>query len=69
MKSIFLSNLQYFYGKLDGSYDFPNSVEGDLLKTAKREIEQLQKELSEARCKPKFNQPNYKDIYHPYTGE
>jgi hypothetical protein len=29
----------------------------------------LQKELSEARCKPKFNQPNYKDIYHPYTGE
>ncbi len=42
LKSIFLSNLQYFYGKLDGSYDFPNSVEGDLLKQAKKEIEELQ---------------------------
>jgi hypothetical protein len=45
MKSTFLANLSYFYAKTDGTYAFPNSAEGDLLKTAKREIEQLQTEL------------------------
>lgn len=42
--SVFLSNLHYFYAQTDGSYAFPNSVEGDLLKQAKREIESLYSE-------------------------
>lgn len=37
--SVFLSNLHYFYAKTDGTYEFPNSAEGDLLKQAKKEIE------------------------------
>jgi hypothetical protein len=41
MKSTFLSNLHYFFAKTDGSYDIPNSADGDLLKTAKAEIEIL----------------------------
>jgi len=41
-KSVFLSNLFYFYAKTDGTYTFPNSSEGDLLKTAKKEIEELE---------------------------
>lgn len=41
-KSVFLSNLHYFYAKTDGTYAFPNSAEGDLLKTAKKEIEALE---------------------------
>ena len=43
MKSIFLSNLHYFFAKTDGSYDIPNSADGDLLKIAKTEIEALLK--------------------------
>ena len=43
-KSIFLSNLHYFYAQTDGTYAFPNSAEGDLLKTAKKEIEGLETE-------------------------
>jgi hypothetical protein len=39
-KSVFLSNLHYFYAQMDGTYAFPNSSEGDLLKTAKKEIEE-----------------------------
>lgn len=27
--------LFYFYGKTDGTFDFPNSAEGDLLKLVK----------------------------------
>ena len=37
--SVFLSNLHYFYAKTDGTYEFPNSKDGDLLKQAKKEIE------------------------------
>lgn len=37
--SVFLSNLHYFYAKTDGTYEFPNNTEGDLLKQAKKEIE------------------------------
>lgn len=40
-KSIFLSNLHHAYAQTDGTYAFPNSREGDMLKTAKREIEEL----------------------------
>ena len=43
-KSIFLSNLHYFYAQTDGTYAIPNSAEGDLLKTAKKEIEGLETE-------------------------
>jgi hypothetical protein len=46
MKSVFLSNLHYFYAKTDGTYAFPNSSEGDLLKTAKKEIEEYEKEIA-----------------------
>ena len=45
MKSIFLSNLNHFCAQTDGSYNFPNSQEGDLLKTAKKEIEELNNEI------------------------
>jgi hypothetical protein len=44
MKSVFLANLHHAYAQTDGSYAFPNSREGDMLKTAKREIEALHAE-------------------------
>lgn len=44
--SIFLSNIHHAYAQTDGSYRFPNSREGDMLKTAKREIETLCKMLN-----------------------
>ena len=37
--SVFLSNLHYFFAKTDGSYDIPNTADGDLLKQAKKELE------------------------------
>jgi len=37
--STFLPNLHHAYARTDGTYDFPNSREGDMLKTAKTEIE------------------------------
>ena len=43
-KSVFLANLNYFFAQTDGSYKFPNSAEGDLLKRAKFEIESLLEE-------------------------
>jgi len=45
MKSVFLANLHHAYAQTDGSYVFPNSREGDMLKQAKREIETLGAEL------------------------
>jgi hypothetical protein len=39
--SAFLANLHHAYAQTDGTYRFPNSREGDMLKTAKREIETL----------------------------
>lgn len=47
MKSVFLSNLHYFYSKTDGTYGFPNSSDGDLLKQAKKEIENMRDRLNE----------------------
>jgi hypothetical protein len=41
-KSVFLENIHYFFAQTDGTYNFPNSSVGDLLKQAKKEIEQLQ---------------------------
>ncbi len=42
--SVFLSNIHHAYAQTDGTYDFPNSLEGDLLKQAKKEIELLLKD-------------------------
>ena len=42
--SVFLSNLHHAYAQTDGTYAFPNSLEGDLLKQAKKEIEDLRSE-------------------------
>jgi len=39
--SIFLGHLQHAYKHTNGSYTFPNSYEGDLLKQAKIEIKEL----------------------------
>lgn len=36
--SVFLANLHYAYGQTDGTYKFPNSLEGDLLRQAHKEI-------------------------------
>lgn len=49
MKFVFLDNLHHAYAQTDGSYAFPNSREGDMLKQAKKEIEQLQ-ELYKGAC-------------------
>ncbi len=32
LKKEILNRMKHFYMKTDGSYEFPNSVEGDLLK-------------------------------------
>lgn len=40
-ESIFLQNVHYFFGQTDGTYAWPEGSVGDLLKQAKREIEQL----------------------------
>ena len=53
-KSVFLENIHYFFAQTDGTYNFPNSSVGDLLKQAKKEIEQLQNTSSNsdyAKCK------------------
>ena len=36
--------LSYFYGKTDGTYEFPNSAEGDLLKQVQNFMELLDSE-------------------------
>jgi len=41
MNSVFLENLHHAYAQTDGTYAFPNSREGDMLKRAKLEIESL----------------------------
>jgi hypothetical protein len=38
--SLLLEQLHHAYAQTDGSYKFPNSREGDMLKQAKKEIEQ-----------------------------
>jgi hypothetical protein len=39
--SVFLKNIFHAYAQTDGTYDWPNSREGDMLKQAKNEIEEL----------------------------
>ncbi|WP_050465906.1 hypothetical protein [Herbaspirillum autotrophicum] len=43
-KSVFLSNLVYFYGQTDGTYKWPVGPVADLLKQAKHEIEAIRQE-------------------------
>lgn len=40
-KSIFLSNVHHAYAQTDGSYNYPNSFEGDLIRQAVLEIKEL----------------------------
>ncbi len=49
MKSVFLSHIHHAYAQTDGTYSFPNSREGDMLKQAKREVESLATELEIAQ--------------------
>ena len=49
MNSVFLENLHHAYAQTDGTYAFPNSREGDMLKQAKREIESLTTQLEAAQ--------------------
>lgn len=46
-RSVFLENIHHAFAQTDGTYKFPNSLEGDLLKRAKKEIEQLLKTIDE----------------------
>jgi hypothetical protein len=48
--SVFLQNLHHAFAHTDGSYAFPNSLEGDLLKRAKDEIERLTTKLQEVEA-------------------
>lgn len=43
--SIFLSNCHHAFAKVDGSMDWPNSLEGDLLKQAHKEIKEAEAEI------------------------
>ena len=46
--STFLDNTHYFYAQTDGSYAWPNSAEGDLLKQGHKEINELRAKLAAA---------------------
>lgn len=43
--SIFLSNLHYFFAQTDGTYTIPNTLDGDLLRQAQKEILEIQNSL------------------------
>lgn len=45
--SEFLARARHFYGQTDGSYSWPNSCEGDLLKIASTEIAELRAQLND----------------------
>lgn len=45
-ESVFLSHVHHTYAQTDGSYAWPNSHEGDMLRRAKAEIEKLETEIS-----------------------
>jgi hypothetical protein len=47
--SIFLGNIHHAYAQTDGTYAFPNSREGDMLKQAVRELLVMREERDEAR--------------------
>ena len=39
--SVALEHMHHAYAKTDGTYDFPNSREGDILRRCKKELEHL----------------------------
>lgn len=47
-RSIFLLNLHHAYAQTDGTYAWPNSREGDMLRQGMREVEHLRAELAAA---------------------
>lgn len=47
--SIFLANIHHAYAQTDGTYAFPNTREGDMLKQAVRELAAMREERDEAR--------------------
>lgn len=55
MKTVFLSNIHHAYAQTDGTYAFPNSREGDMLKQAKREIENMVDSLEEIWATTQWN--------------
>lgn len=60
--SVLLANLHHAYAQTDGTYKFPNSREGDILKRAKKEVEELRAVLASAGAQAKdatqFLQPD-----------
>lgn len=48
--SAFLQGIHHAYAQVDGSYAWPNSREGDLLRAARAEIEALTKALANAEA-------------------
>jgi len=44
--SIFLSNCHHAFAKTDGSMDWPNSLEGDLLKQGHKEVKEAEAEMA-----------------------
>jgi hypothetical protein len=48
-RSIFLLNLHHAYAQTDGTYAWPNSREGDMLRQGMREVEHLRAKLAEMR--------------------
>lgn len=44
-KSVFLSNLHYFFANTSGGYNIPNTAEGDLLRQAQKEILEIENSL------------------------
>lgn len=48
--SIALEHMHHAYAKTDGTYDFPNSREGDILRRCKKELEELIKRSDNSEC-------------------
>lgn len=68
--SAFLANLHHMCAQTDGTYRFPNSREGDMLKTAKREIEQLRSALSRVKQQTKdYDRYSLPGVLHRIASE
>jgi hypothetical protein len=53
-RSIALGHIHHAYAQIDGTYKFPNSREGDILKQAKKEITELQAQMAAVRELPVY---------------
>ena len=47
--SIALGHMHHAYAQTDGTYKFPDSREGDILKQAKKELEELEAKVRQLR--------------------